>query len=102
MIKYIKYVLLVAFFLYLAIVSISVSNIEIQIQLIPSMPTTTMHLGQVIPLFASMAVGVALLVGLTEWLQLRAQNRELQAEMDKLREEVASLRNLMTMERESE
>jgi len=98
----IKYVLLICFFIYLIMPSFSVNDVEIQIQLIPYMPSTTLSLGLVIPIFAAMGVGATILIGLTEWLQFRAKNKKLQAEMDKLREEVASLRNLMIMERESE
>ncbi len=97
-----RLVLLVVFLLYLVMVSSSVSDEVLRIQLVPFAPRTELPMGAAVLVLAITGMLAAMLVGLAEWVSLRTENGKLRREMDKMSGEIESLRNMMIMERDAE
>ena len=98
----IKVVMIWLFFLYLLIPAFFSSGTEVLIQFWPFSEPVTMSLSSVVLLFAAMGVAMTLGWALIDRTQIMVKNKKLHRELEKSREEIQSLRQLMTMERDVE
>ncbi len=97
----IKVVVIVLFYIMLILVNFR-ENTQVQVQFFPFTPFITLSQSWLAALFASAGIIVSVTLALIDRAQLNSQNREMHREMDRLRKEVVSLREMATMERDVE
>ena len=98
----IRLIFLVVALLYLVMVASSVSDETLLLQLVPFAPRLEVPMGFAVPIFAGTGAAIVIIFGLADWVSLRAENSKSRREMDTMRGEIESLRNMMIMERETE
>ena len=98
----IKVIVALVFIIYVLLTAYSVNDIVVDIPLLPARPDATLSLGMLLPLFFALGLLAAILIGLGEWLRMRADNGRLARKNKELAEEITSLRNVAVMERDAE
>ena len=97
----VKFVTLLLFYVWLLVPTHLSTEAMVQIQMLPLMEPVTLQLKWAIFAFVHIGILIAMGMALVDQIQLRTANRKLRKELATLHEEVGSLRNMMTMERDS-
>ncbi len=96
-----KTVYILVFYLFVFLVVAFSGEQAVQIRFLPGREPWTTTLGVALLLFTTIGVAAALILGLFDRAQLQRTNRRVQKEVESLRKEVASLRDLATLERDA-
>ena len=98
----IKIAVISLFVLLLFMSAYSTSHLDITIQFFPLTRPITMSTGSAIMLSSLAGVLVTTILALLDRVQLMSANKKMKVELKRLEDEIASLRQIVTQEREDE
>lgn len=98
----VKFAIMLLFYVWLMIPTHLSSDVVVQVQMLPLMEPVNLHLKWVIVAFVHIGVLATVGLAMIDQLQLKSQNRSLRKELEQLKEEVVSLRQVATLDREYE
>ena len=96
----VKFVVLLLFYVWLMIPTHLSTDAVVQVQLLPMMDPLNLRLKWAIVAFVHIGILATVGLALVDQFQLKSQNRKLRKEMERLNEEVVSLRQVATLDRE--